>query len=140
MRCQEIMKKDVHCVGPEDSVEAAARRMRLENVGFLPVWDPSKRVVGTVTDRDIAIRLVAEGLPAATPVREIMTREIVSCLPTDDVRKAEEVMAKSQKSRLMCTGESGHLVGVISLSDIAQKDDRHAARTLRAVSDREARP
>jgi len=113
--------------------------MREENVGFLPVCDPSKRVVGTLTDRDIAIRLVAEALPPATAVNEIITREVVSCRPTDDVRKAEQIMSNGQKSRIVCTDDSGRLLGVISLSDIAQADDRHAAHTLRAISEREAR-
>ncbi|HZA49460.1 MAG TPA: CBS domain-containing protein, partial [Myxococcaceae bacterium] len=61
MRCEEIMKKDVECVSPQDTVQAAAKRMRDENIGFLPVCDQSKKVQGTVTDRDLAIRVLADG-------------------------------------------------------------------------------
>jgi CBS domain-containing protein len=140
MRCEEIMKHDVECVSPRDTVEDAAIRMRDENVGFLPVCDQSKKVLGTLTDRDIAIRLIAAKKPASTFVEEIMTREVVACRPKDDVREAERLMAKNHKSRIVCVDEEGRLAGVISLSDIAQHErGGRASETLRGVSEREAR-
>ncbi len=139
MRSQEIMKKDVECVSPRDTVQAAAKRMRDQNVGFLPVCDQSKKVLGTITDRDLAIRVLASGSPANTAVEEVMTREVVSCRPDEDLRQVEELMAKNHKSRIMCLDNNGRLAGVISLSDIAQKDAGGASQTLRQVSDREAR-
>jgi len=140
MRCEQIMKKDLECVSPQDTVQSAARRMRDENVGFLPVSDQARKVLGTVTDRDLAIRVLASGGPSTTRVEEVMTREVVSCRPEDDLRTAEQLMAKNHKSRIMCIDSQGRLVGVISLSDIAQqeKGDK-AAQTLRQVSEREAR-
>jgi CBS domain-containing protein len=140
MKCEKIMKRDIECVSPTETVEAAARRMRDENLGFLPVCDPSKRALGTLTDRDLAIRVLASGKPANTPVEDVMTREVVACRPSDDIEKAEQLMAKNQKSRMMCLDDQGHVVGVISLSDIAQHEKGpKAAETLRKVSDREIR-
>jgi CBS domain-containing protein len=140
MLCKELMKSDVKCISPNDTVQEAARRMRDENIGFLPVCDDSKRVLGTVTDRDLAIRVLADGAASSTPVDDVITREAIACHPDDDVMRAEELMARHHKSRVMCVDDSGRLVGVISLSDVAQQDSgNRAAQTLRDVSEREVR-
>ncbi|SRR5258708_22711362 len=140
MRCEEIMKKDVECMSPQDTVQAAARRMRDENVGFLPVCDRSKKVLGVVTDRDLAMRILAEGQPPSTRVEEVMSREVIACRPDDDLRKAEELMVKNHVSRMLCVDTEGPLVGVISLSDIAQREESgRAAKTMRGVTERETR-
>ncbi|MBI4510310.1 MAG: CBS domain-containing protein [Deltaproteobacteria bacterium] len=140
MRCEEIMKKEVTFVSAQDSVERAAQKMRDENVGFLPVCDQNQKVLGTLTDRDIVIRQVAAGLPLGTKVGEVMTREAVTCQPSDDIKLAEKLLSEHKKSRIMCTDEDGKLVGVISLSDIAQAEteDRSVAETVRKVTEREA--
>lgn len=138
MVCADIMKQDVECITPDEPVERAARLMRDENVGFLPVCRDAT-VIGAVTDRDITLRVVAEGLPGTTPVERAMTRQVVACRPTDDVRRAEQLMGENQKSRIMCLDDQGRLVGVISLSDIAQRDAARVIRTLQQVTDREAR-
>ena len=102
--------------------------------------DESHKVLGTITDRDLAIRVVAEGRAAQTPVGEVLTREAVACRPGDDLRKAENLMSRYHKSRIMCVDEAGTLVGIISLSDIAQfEQGTRASDTLREVSSREAR-
>lgn len=140
MLCEEIMKDDVQCVSPVDSVEDAARRMRDEGVGFLPVCDESRQVLGTLTDRDIVIRAVADGLPGLTAVEEVMSSEVVACSIKDDVEVAQQLMAENRKSRIICLDADGRLAGVISLSDIAQLEQgAGAADTLRQVSEREAR-
>jgi CBS domain-containing protein len=140
MRCEHVMKHNVECVSPRDTVQAAAMRMRDENVGFLPVCDQERMVLGTITDRDLAIRVLADGRAAETTVQEVMTREVIACRPEDDLRRAEELMTRNHKSRIMCVNESGVLAGVISLSDIAQREKANrAAQTMRGVSDREAR-
>lgn len=140
MRCEEIMKRDVHCTSPNQSAEVAARRMRDQNVGFLPVCDDSGRVVGAVTDRDLTTRVMAEGRPGQTPVEIVMSREVIACRKEDDVQHAEELMARHRKSRIMCIDEDERLVGVISLSDIAQHErGSRASDTLRQVSAREVR-
>jgi CBS domain-containing protein len=139
MRCEHIMKRNVECVSPSDTAQAAAMRMRDENIGFLPVCEKDMKVLGTVTDRDLAIRILAEGRPAATSVRDVMSDEVIACRPEDDLRRAEELMGRHQKSRIMCVNENGVLAGVISLSDIAQQEKAsRAAATMRSVSQREA--
>jgi CBS domain-containing protein len=97
------------------------------------------RVVGTVTDRDLAIRAVADDLPASTMVESLMTREVIGCRPEDQLAYARELMARHHKSRIMCINQNGRLEGVISLSDIAQLDALSGIDTLRQVSSREAR-
>jgi CBS domain-containing protein len=140
MKCEQIMKRAVECVSPDDTVQTAAERMRDENLGFLPVCDADGRVIGTVTDRDLAIRVLAEGGSASTAVNDVLTREVIACRPEDDLREAEELMSKRRKSRVMCLDTRGRLVGVISLSDIAQLDSgSRATQTLRHVTEREAR-
>ncbi|MBI3181564.1 MAG: CBS domain-containing protein [Myxococcales bacterium] len=139
MNCQELMKTEVESVAGDDTVGKAARLMRDANVGFLPVCDENNRVLGTVTDRDIAIRLVAEDLPASTSVSDVMTGEVISCRPDDDIRRAEELMGRYHKSRIVCLDAQGRLAGVISLSDIVQaEEDQRAARTMREIAEREA--
>ena len=137
--CREIMKRDIHCLSSTDSVTVAAARMRDQNVGFLPICDAGRQVLGTITDRDIAVRLVAEQLDGSTPVERIMTREVVACDPEDDISDAAELMAEHRKSRIMCLGRDGRLLGIISLSDIAQFDGAHAAITLNEIGRRETR-
>jgi CBS domain-containing protein len=138
MYCRDIMKTDVKCVWIDDPARIAAKLMRDEGIGFLPVCDADRRAVGTITDRDLTVRVLAAGLPESTRIGDVMTDEVVSCGPDDDVLIAENLMAKHHKSRIMCT-ENGRLVGVISLSDIAQHERSYrAVTTLRGVSAREA--
>jgi CBS domain-containing protein len=137
MLCEDIMKTDVESVSPVDTIQDAARRMRDDNVGFLPVCDESRQVLGTITDRDIALRAVAEAQPASTPVEDIMSGEVVACSPKDTIDTALQLMAENHKSRIMCLDDEGRLIGIISLSDIAQLVGE-ASETLRQVSDREA--
>ncbi|HYD39416.1 MAG TPA: CBS domain-containing protein [Anaeromyxobacter sp.] len=139
MRCEEIMKKDVQFVSPRDTVEDAAIRMKDHDIGFLPVCDQSRKVLGTLTDRDIAIRAVAGKRPSSTFVEEIMTEEVIACRPEDDIQDAQLAMAENHKSRIICCDEEGRLLGVISLSDVAEHAPDTASETLRDVSEREAR-
>jgi CBS domain-containing protein len=139
MLCEELMKREIECVLPHETVQAAARKMVEANIGFVPVCDESGKVLGTLTDRDVTTRLVAAARPATTPVEDIMTHEVVAIAPGADIQEAERLMGKNHKSRIMCVDEDGRIIGVISLSDIAQhEDDRRTAETLREVTEREA--
>jgi CBS domain-containing protein len=141
MRCEELMKTDVAFVRPSDEVRRAATLMKARNIGFLPVCSDERKVVGVITDRDIAVRCVAEGRPSTTAVREVMTREIVACRPEDDVKTAELAMSRHQRSRIVCLGEHQYLLGVISLSDLARAGLRDDAEVvLERVSQRESAP
>lgn len=140
MRCQEIMKKPVVSCQETEVVQAAALKMRDGNIGFLPVCSAEGRVVGILTDRDIALRLCAEGLDVrTTPIGQIMTRRIIACRPGDDIRLVEGLMARNQKSRILIVDEAARPVGVVSLSDIARHDRVFAGETMRQVSSREIR-
>jgi len=141
MLCSEIMKSAIECVSPGDTAEMAAQRMRDHNVGFLPVCDPALRVLGTLTDRDLAVRLVAQGRPGTTPVEEIMTHEVVCCRSTDSVAHAEDLMGLFHVSRVLCTEDDGTIAGLISLSDVAEHESTaRAGQTLRDVTLRERHP
>lgn len=140
MICRELMKTEVETVQPFDSVRQAAVKMRDKKIGFLPVCDRHARVIGTLTDRDIVLRMVADDLPVETSVIEVMTREVVACRPEADIREAQQLMIEKQKSRILCLDDGGHVVGVISLSDVARFEE--AGRTgdvVRLITDREAR-
>jgi len=140
MRCEAIMKRNIECILPQETVQDAARRMRDANVGFLPVCDEAKQVLGTVTDRDLAIRVLADARAATTAIRDVITDEVIACSPEDDLGKAQALMAQNHESRIMCLDDEGGLVGIISLSDIAEYDDwTEASETLRKISEREAR-
>ena len=139
-RCADLMKSDVRTVGERDSVSRAADLMAVANIGFLPVIDQQRKVVGTLTDRDIVVRVVAQGrLSAECRVGEVMSRDVVSCRSDDDVSLAETLMGQRQIARLVLTREDGTLAGIISLSDLAERaSPRRAGGTLRAVAAREA--
>ena len=139
MRCEEIMKRDVECISPDGTVEEAARTMRDANVGFLPVCGRDKKVLGTLTDRDIAVRVVAAGRPPSTKVSDAMTRDLVACRPDDDLQRAVELMSRHQKSRVAVIDGGDRLIGVISLSDVARAAEAEGARALRDITERETR-
>jgi CBS domain-containing protein len=139
-RCMDIMKTNLQVVREDDSLRVAAETMAAANVGFLPVCDDWGKAVGTITDRDIVVRAVAQTFdPDLRRVGEIMSRSVITCRPYDDITLAEQFMAQYQVSRLVVTDDDDVLVGVISLSDIAEVEPaRRSARTLRSVAAREA--
>jgi len=140
MQCSDLMKAAVECCALDDTVEYAAQRMSERNIGFLPVCDGKGRVMGTLTDRDIVLRVVARGLdPAVTVLRDVYTHDLVACSPEDELTVAEALMSKHKKSRIMCLDAHEHLVGVISLSDVARVETgARSSALLRSVSQREA--
>jgi len=143
MQCLQVMKHDFEYVTPHDNVHTAARKMRDRGIGFLPVCDEDRRPIGALTDRDIAIRVAADDArPSNVGVGEVMTAEVVTCSPQDDLRVAEERMASRRKCRIMCVDDDGRLVGVISLSDVIERetDDRLAAYAMRLITGRETQP
>ena len=139
MRCDEIMTRDVVSLRPMDRVDAAARRMGEENVGFAPVCDDDGRPMGAITDRDLALRVCAHDRRAGrTHVQEVMTRELLTCRETDDLERAETLMADHHKNRIIVVDGGGRVAGVISLADIVEHDrEDRAIRTLRRVLERE---
>ena len=140
MLCRDVMRKNVFVCHATDTVAGCARIMRDSNVGFLPVVDGQGLVNGVVTDRDLAVRVLAETLSMGMPVSTIMTRDVRVCRAADPLRTAERRMAEVKRSRLVVVDDEGRCVGVISLSDIAQADTRaHAGHVLYEVTQRRAR-
>lgn len=139
MRCQDVMKMGLVTCSPSDTAARAARIMRDRNLGILPVVDPADlRLVGVVTDRDLALRILGEVRELDTEVAEVMTRDLVTCGPEDDLRVAEERMAEAGKSRILVVDE-GRCVGLISLADVGRNTRlKRAGRLLRAVASRHA--
>lgn len=138
MHCRDLMRRPVEQVRSDQNAASAARAMREKNVGFLPVCDQTGRLVGVVTDRDLAVRVLGEERDAnATQVNQVMSTEVISCAADDDVARAEALMRQHQKSRIVVADDASRPIGVISLADIAQTDRSGAADTLASVSARE---
>jgi CBS domain-containing protein len=132
MQCKDIMEQNVQLIFSNEKAVSAAEIMKDSEIGFVPVCDPeNKKVVGTLTDRDIAIRIVAEGRGAETPVSEVMTTAPIFCNSDDDVGQARELMESHQVSRVIVLDDNGRLAGVISLADIA--DDEASGKTLHEI-------
>jgi CBS domain-containing protein len=119
MKVSEIMTAEARCVGPDTSLATAAGIMRDLNVGALPVCD-HERLAGMITDRDLAIRAVAEARDAAgTPVRAVMSHEIVYAFDDQDVEDVARLMEVKQVRRLPVLNREKRLVGIVSLGDMA---------------------
>jgi CBS domain-containing protein len=132
MKVYDIMSSDVQLITPDDTIQAAAQKMAEADVGFLPVGENDK-LVGMVTDRDIALRAVARGKnPASTRVREIMTDKVLYCLEDEDVEEAADTMSNLKIRRLPIVDDDKRLVGVLSLGDIAFKHKGSIAGTTLA--------
>lgn len=123
MKCSEIMTKDPVCCLPSDTVQRAAELMRDQDVGLIPVVDDERtNIIGVITDRDLALRVVAEGKdPTKTLVQEVMTTGVISCTVNDDLQKALDLMEKYQLRRIPVIDDTGALVGIIAQADIATR-------------------
>lgn len=115
---KDVMNRDVFVIGPDSSLMEAARLMRDENFGMLPVGE-NDRMIGTLTDRDIAVRAVAENKACDTPVREVMSESVVWCYEDDTVEDGARKMSDCQIRRLPVVNRDKRLVGIVSLGDFA---------------------
>jgi CBS domain-containing protein len=118
----------------------AARLMKEENVGILPVVDneSSRRLIGVITDRDIALRIVAEGRGVETNVSEVMSKtRLATCSPNQDIDNAMDTMASEQVRRIPIVDDRGALVGIVSQADVVLKaqNDGKAERTVERISE-----
>jgi CBS domain-containing protein len=139
MKVQDIMSRNPTCVTPDTALIDAARLMKQENIGVVPVVesDSSRRLVGVLTDRDITVRAVAEGRDGgSTSVGHIMTSEVRSCAPDDSVSDVMELMGTEQVRRVPIVDERGTLVGIVAQADIVleAKDDKKAEKTVEQIS------
>ena len=123
MKVRELMSNPVIRIHPEESVAVAARTLARYNIGILPVCGNDGRVCGLVTDRDLVTRCIASGRAASmTPVREVMTTQILSVRPDMDANLAAGIMGRAQVRRLPVL-ENGRLCGMVSLGDLAVRDE-----------------
>lgn len=118
MQLREIMTHDVHCIPPETSLRHAAQKMKSWDVGALPICQNDK-LVGVITDRDIAIRAVAEGQNPDSNVGDSMTPGLIYCYEDEDIIAAARLMEQKQIRRLPVINRSKRLVGIVSLGDLA---------------------
>ena len=140
MQVRDVMTKDPACVTPGATIREAAQLMQRENVGIVPVVEEkgTKRLLGVVTDRDIAIRVVAEGRDGGTRVSDVMSSsQIRTCTPDDDVAEAMELMADEQVRRVPIVDDRGALVGIVAQADIVRKtrDENKAGNTVKEISE-----
>lgn len=138
MKVQDIMTRDPRSVTPDSTAREAARIMKDEGVGIVPVVDEeSRRLVGVITDRDIALRIVAEGRDPDAKVRDVMSSDrIATCRPDEDVDNVMDAMASEQVRRIPIVDERGSLVGIVAQADIVRKaDDRKAEKTVERISE-----
>ena len=131
MKISKCMTRDVQLASPTQSIRDAAKMMADIDAGSLPVGQDN-RLVGMITDRDIAVRAVAEGKSPDTPVREVMSQEVLYCFDDQELEEVARNMADIKVRRLPVLNRSKHLVGIVSLGDLSRK--QQPEMTAKAVS------
>jgi len=116
---QQAMTSNPTAITPDTTAQEAARLLKTENVGALPIVEDG-RLTAVVTDRDLAVRVLAEGRGAETPVREIASQDLVTIDPQQNLDEAARLMAEHQVRRLPVVEEDGRLVGMLAQADVAQ--------------------
>ena len=129
MQVKQCMTRDVRVVSPDDTIERAAQMMGQIDAGVLPVGE-GDRLVGMITDRDIAIRGVAEGCSPSARVGDIMSREVKYCFDDADTDEVLDNMAEIQVRRMPVVDHDKRLVGIVSIGDLAKKDSRDTGEAL----------
>jgi CBS domain-containing protein len=138
-KCSEVMTKNPACCLPTDTVAKAAQWMRDEKVGSIPVIENEKtrKLVGIVTDRDLALLVIANGRDnKTTKVADVMTQEIITCNVDDDVQNAVDAMAENQLRRIPVVDANQKIVGIISQADVATRIDepQETAKMVKEIS------
>lgn len=126
-KCSDLMTRNPVSARPDDSVASVARLMKDNDIGPVPIVGDtsSKKLVGIVTDRDLAIKVVAAGRdPQTTPVRQVMTTNVITCRADDDIETALDAMSTQQLRRIPVVDDGDMLVGIIAQADIATRMDR----------------
>ena len=134
MRVSEVMTRDVRIARPDQTIQQAARLMADIDAGVLPVGN-EERLVGMITDRDIAVRAVGGGKGPDTPVRDVMSDEVKYCFEDEDIEHVSRNLGDQQVRRLPVVNRNKRLVGILSLSDVALMHGvRSAGRALEGIS------
>lgn len=141
MKAGELMTGSPACCTPEDSIQRAAELMRSCDCGCVPVVESSesKRLIGVVTDRDLAVRALAQGKGPETVVREVMSKTVHTCNPDDDVATVERIMVTHQVRRVPVVDTEGNCLGMIAQADLALNSaaasDREVGRVVEQISE-----
>lgn len=132
---KDLMSRDVKVIGPDMTIGEAAKKMRDGDFGMMPVGEDD-RMIGTISDRDIAIRAVAEGKDGGTRVRDVMSEGIAWAYEDDSVEQAAKLMSERQVRRLPVVNRDKRLVGIVALGDFAVEisELRPAAEALAEIS------
>lgn len=133
MRVSEAMTRDVHVANPRETIREAAQAMASLDIGALPVGD-NDRLVGMITDRDIATRGVAKGLGPDARIADIMNADVKYCFEDQDLGEVSHNMGDVQLRRLPVVDRDKRLVGILSLGDVAMKGDGSAGKALGGIS------
>jgi CBS domain-containing protein len=134
MKVSEVMTRDVQTIRPDQPVQEAANFMLNADAGSIPVTD-GDRLIGMITDRDIAVRGIAKGYGPDTPVRELMTDDLVIVRVDDTIEDAASKMSEAQVRRLPVIDQDERLCGIVSLGDLSREaDDDCASQALEGVS------
>lgn len=123
-KCSDVMTKKPVCCLPDDAVSKAAQSMNKENVGSIPVIQNHEtgKLIGILTDRDLAIKVIANERDAkTTKVADVMTEKVISCHMDEDIQKAVDAMAKHQLRRMPVVDNDSKIVGIISQADVATR-------------------
>ena len=123
MKVSKCMTRDVHLVSPTQTIRDAARMMAELDAGALPVQQDD-RLVGMITDRDIAVRAVAQGKSPDSPVRDVMSREVLYCFDDQEIEDVARNMGEVKVRRLPVVNRDKRLVGIISIGDLALKEEQ----------------
>ena len=140
MKNSDIMTKDLVYSSPGDMVSDVAQLMKNEDIGPVLIVDDGnngKRLVGIVTDRDLAIKVVGEGRdPQKTKVEDVMTKKVITCRADDDVQNAMRAMAQYQLRRIPVVNDNNQLVGIISQADVATRvnEPQSTAEVVKEIS------
>jgi len=132
MKIRDVMTRTAQLTSPDDTLRHAAQMMKECDCGVLPVAD-GDRLVGMITDRDIAVRGIADGKGPDTNVRDVMTDEVMYCFDDDGIQQVCQNTAEIQVRRLPVVSRDKRLVGIVSLSDLAKKE-ANAAKALRGIA------
>lgn len=138
MKVSECMSSALQVITPDDTLREAAELMAAQDVGVLPVTI-ERELVGIVTDRDIAIRGVGKGLGPDTPIEDVMSRDVHCCFPGQDSAEVLETMSTIQVRRLPVVDDNRHLVGIVSLTDLAAIEPPRTGEALGEIARPSAR-
>ena len=136
VKVEEIMHREVRQTNPDISLAAAAKKMRDLDVGCLPVWE-NDELIGIITDRDVTCRAVAEARdPATTTVRDVMSQDVAFCFDDQRASEAARIMREKKVRRLPVFDHDKHMVGILTLSDLAIHTPEITGEVVRSVSTR----